>query len=979
MALQKQIIEWRAGSGIDTKTEAKIVDNNLLALENSVFTKASSLQKRYGITPIGGQDSSGTALTSSTGICTYDKELLQFANGNIYSYSPATGKMISKGKFDNVISSVSSVYSNNYVQTSQNAGSLNGITVYVWEDSVNAGYVFYSVIDESSGVPIVAPTQLALGVQPKVIACGTFLYISYIHNSNITIQSISTSTPYSISTPVNIESDLHATIKLYDIVSTGITSTDYMLLVYPKASTGVCQLVAFDQTLNTGSGSNGLPAKMNVSSALPVNGISIVYNLNHIYITYSDASNLWATILTITPIDFTSVKAVFEIDSATIVTYFITSVVISGTVYCYYTVNNATSMNILIKLVTYDTTGVIAAPAVFKRSLSLASKAFTYNNRIYFTAVYLSTNSTPLQATYFIVRGDGYIVSRSMTGAAGAPTTYILPEVPALSASSFLIPVLEKGVLQSEAGNLYTNTGFSKINLTFSNVTPYTAQLGENLHIAGGVLRDYDGTSIFEHGFHIFPDGVTTTKTSGGSLTAGSYQVVVVWEWLDAKGQVHQSTPSIPSSQTLTSETRITVSIPPLRITDKSNVSIVVYCTDANGTIFYRSSSVSSPIINTPTVDTAISYNIDSITLSNELLYTTGEVLSSDVPDSCTCIVSYNNRLFTVSDKANQLVYSKTHSLGQAIGFSDYLNIQCDTKGGTVKAVAVLDDKLIVFKDRSIFFITGQGPVNTGDSNDLTAPQLIPSDVGLSDINSIVLTPAGLMFNSVKGIHLLDHALNVGYIGAPVEAFNNLAVNAAVSTDMFKEVRFTTASSTLVYNYYFQQWSVFTYGGVGAVNWQGIYILDKGIGDMHQESSLYLDNSQTYSQKLITPWFKMNKLQGFGRVWKIFVLGNFKSNHLLRVSISYNYQSTPTDYFYIDTSVLFGGYWGSGSTWGSNKGWGSEESVYQFRIDPSVQLCESFQMHIEDLQGAQGFTLEGLTFEVGMRDGGFRINQSKVY
>jgi len=53
----------------------------------------------------------------------------------------------------------------------------------------------------------------------------------------------------------------------------------------------------------------------------------------------------------------------------------------------------------------------------------------------------------------------------------------------------------------------------------------------------------------------------------------------------------------------------------------------------------------------------------------------------------------------------------------------------------------------------------------------VTEPSLIPTDTGTINPRSIVLTPMGIMYQSEKGIYLLDRSLQVSYIGADVEAY----------------------------------------------------------------------------------------------------------------------------------------------------------------------------------------------------------------
>jgi hypothetical protein len=76
--------------------------------------------------------------------------------------------------------------------------------------------------------------------------------------------------------------------------------------------------------------------------------------------------------------------------------------------------------------------------------------------------------------------------------------------------------------------------------------------------------------------------------------------------------------------------------------------------------------------------------------------------------------------------------------------------------GGDITALKAMDDKLIIFKENAIFYLSGDGPNNLGQQDTFIEPQLISSDIGCSVKNSVVLTPAGIFFKSHKGIHLLE-------------------------------------------------------------------------------------------------------------------------------------------------------------------------------------------------------------------------------
>src|SRR4029077_12739318 len=117
-------------------------------------------------------------------------------------------------------------------------------------------------------------------------------------------------------------------------------------------------------------------------------------------------------------------------------------------------------------------------------------------------------------------------------------------------------------------------------------------------------------------------------------------------------------------------------------------------------------------------------------------------------------IATYATRLFIAGlDDPYTLWYSLQTLANSPMQFSSLLTLTTDPDGGPITALARMDANLLIFKSNAIFYITGQGPTPTGDSNDLGVPIAIPSgEVGCISQNSIVLTPVGLLFQSSNGI-----------------------------------------------------------------------------------------------------------------------------------------------------------------------------------------------------------------------------------
>lgn len=401
--------------------------------------------------------------------------------------------------------------------------------------------------------------------------------------------------------------------------------------------------------------------------------------------------------------------------------------------------------------------------------------------------------------------------------------------------------------------------------------------------------------------------------------------------------------------------------IPTLRLTAKQGlrtpVSLVTYRTPGNQTVFYRDSSVSAPLYNDTTVD-SLSYQ-DSIQDVNLIvaptLYTTGGVLENIEPGAVSSLAVYKNRIVALdSQNPLKLWYSKQTVSGSPVEFSDFLTLHADPIGGDVTAVASMDDKLVIFKRTDIFVMTGTGPDSTGAQNDFSPMQLIASDCGCINARSIMLTPMGLMFQSLKGFQLLDRSLGVQYIGAEVEAFNGQTVTSAELIADANQVRIGfNSDEAIVYDYYMKQWATFTaHSQVAAVVWNDVYTFLLSNGVVWTETSgEFSDAGAVIPLALTTTWLQMAGVQGYQRTRRMLVLGEWESSHILTVGVSYDFDDTTVQTDTVDMTFA--------------------QVPYQQLIHFANQKCEAIQISLSDSSDSPGesLRLSGLTFEVAVKRG----------
>jgi hypothetical protein len=534
------------------------------------------------------------------------------------------------------------------------------------------------------------------------------------------------------------------------------------------------------------------------------------------------------------------------------------------------------------------------------------------------------------------------------------------------------------GLVQEYAGN-------SSLCVISKAGQTVMAELANNLHVTGGYLGMFDGVEFAEHNFFQYPLQVYPTNVGAGSVGAGTYYYCAIYVWQDAYGQIHQSGVSNPTSITLAGASQVQLDISTLKLTNKiGDVYIEIYRSN-DGLNFYKlAGGIGSLQKNDKTVPT-ITY-IDNTPqaniISRPLLYTVGGELNNFSAPACTYVSVYKRRLIVApSEDSNSFWYSKdiipatAGAIGSPVSFAAEFVKSVDERGGPVTATVQLDDKLLIFKANSLSVMVGEGPANNGTQDDFTTPQLVVSDTGCLYGRSVVIMPLGVMFQSPKGFYLCDRSLSVSYLGAAVENYNSIECTSGNLKYDKNEVWFGLDNGTvLVYNYYFSQWSTFAWTTsditvlqinimTGADGSQ-LYNLLASVNSnkINLESTSYRKNVSGYSLKFTTGWLSFADMQGFQRVYKLLILGEYKSPHRLQVEVSYDFIDTVTQTTVIDvpTSTV----------------------PYEFRVFLTRQKCTAIKFTIQDLTPTVGtwdeaFALSNLALEIGVKRGLNKLPASK--
>lgn len=1010
--IQKQSAPLNFAQGLDTKTDSRQVQfGKFLKIDNSVFTTGNLLGKRYGYNPL-------TKLpnTSYTDLTTFGGNLTAIGN-NLQAYSSGNESWTNKGNLQPLSLSVLPTARSALNQTQcDSAIASNNLVCTVYTEINNGANTYkYTIQDVTTGQYFINPTTIPSGTgtasgSARVFILGGYFIIVYTvsvsSSPHLRYVAVSQNNPTVVTTPTDLASGYGATNRLsWD----GIVLNNNLYIAYDTSSGGQQIQILF------------LTSGLSLSAPVSFSGqIATIMSLcvdttssnPLIYAAYYDSAS--------------STGFSFAVDSLLNKRMTPTEMIISGTVdnitctaqngvlTVAYEVANTYSYDsgiptnfldsVTVTLPATVTTGTVGSTTTFIRSLGLASKAFIFNSTMYMLGVYQSA----LQSTYFLIDLSGNIISRFAYENAGGYLALGLPQAQVIGTDVY-IAYLYKDLLESQStnglaasvgpaglSNIYSQTGVNLITFDFTSSTLNTAEIGGTLNLTGGYLYSYDGQTLAEQGFHLFPDNVeVSTSGTGGSITAQQYFYQVVYEWTDAAGNINRSAPSVPVSVTTTGSTSTnTINIPTLRLTGKSNVKIQIYRWSTANQIYYQITSLTAPLLNNKSAD-SVTYTdtaADTSIIGNNIIYTNGGVVEDIAGPASVAIALFDDRVWLIdAEDQNLLWFSKQVIEATPVEMSDlftlYIAPSTGAEGSTgdLSCLFPMDDKLILFKENAIYYLNGTGPDNTGANSQYSQPIFITSNVGCSNQKSIVLTPAGLMFQSNKGIWLLGRGLDTTYIGAPVEGFNSSTVNSAQSLPGTTMVVFTISTGqTLMYDYYYGQWGTWT--GVRPVSstlYQDSHTVIDQYGNVLQQTiGSYLDNNNPVLMSFVTSWLNLTGLQGYQRGYFFYLLGQFLSPHFIQVGLAYDYNPSfftaplikPTNY-----SLPYGGMspYGQGSYGGPAKTPGTygQADIENWRVFLKKQRCQAFQISIQEVYdpsmgspAGAGFTLSGLNIIYGSKN-----------
>lgn len=956
MPLMKQPVYVSLTEGLNTKSDDKfMLPGEVVLLENGVYKKDGRIDKKYGFSNLSQDTITAGTINSAKGLYSQANELLLESGNSMYSYSPTSSKWVSKGTFIRSSVQTTQVTRNSDEQTDLQFATLSNIRVYAWKDS--RGGVRYSVQDVQTGLNYVSDTEVsATGARPRIVTSNGKFFIFYYITTTLRYKSVDIATPTTLSSETSLISDVHATIKSFDLVSIGSSTSTNIYLLYVDTSGDVVTKKYNYDISSTVATDTFTATDVDNEVALVVSTVSGTSYLHTAWYSSTGSG------IRIRIIDTSFAEILAETLAVSTVATLITGAQIASSSHNVQwflsPVYDSAALNAnLVQSGIIGTGGIDTAFATTYFGYRLATKAFSLNSAVF---VGISFCAHP-QGTLFVVDKDKNILAKVAPGETGLGDDLVVLGSIETTATTVLAAFNKLGEFKVEGNIGRTLQGYTLAMLSTSpTVSASTAVLNGILYTAAGTLYAYDGISYFEDGFAHYPVLNSSSFGTSGSLVEGTYQFAEVYEWLDNQGNLQRSAPSEILSHTFAggvTNGSALINVMPLSLSSKksgtrSDIRIVLYMTKLNDGVFYRVEDKANGSTNN------VAFTVTAAPAgTTEILYVQGGALENIQAPSCDIVINHGNRLVIAGlEDGSVSRVSKPARQNEAPGFNEGLEIRLSSEGGRITAAASMDDKLIYFKRKTIYWCTGEGPDALG-SGSFTEPQIIPSAVGAIDQNGVISTPIGVLFKSDKGFYLLSRNLEVSQFGDKVIDFNSNTISSAVVIPDADEIRLcTTDGNIIVFNYHYNKWSVLkNLASVGSVIWDNKHVLVTASGLVkYEDSSTYLDNGSFVQLKLKTGWLNVGEVAGLQRIYEAAVVGDFNTSHKVNLKISYdNDDSTTEDHLLAVTA---------------------DPKDYVYKCAHGRQKCNSIQYTVHDSAPdsgtgtGRGFSISGLKLMAGVKN-----------
>lgn len=928
----------------DKSDDKQAVPGTLTTLENAEFTKLNQLSKKAGYENLTTDIYGGGSITNADAFYTLNDEKLILDKHNLYSYSETDNKWIDKGfcssAYHTLEDAVRAPGAKGLIKAPDFAPLVKSDTVRFEGWDIYGGYVWSSVDGSYLGASgdISAKWVVFDGKLIAVRVTSSYVKIAQVTNP---LDAIT----YTDVTAVGASSSLE------DICVSG----DYLYVAYYNSTGGQVHLNNFTTSLVAGTP---------VIALSPAN--------NDTWLVAGSSDDIW-----IGSQDNTGAPAVLKVrhyNSSLTASFAATTLFTEAG----YNAQNFVGYDSGGTLYAYcqmgDFSATIGVEDVKIKSATITTAGSTTASTNWLPNCYIYSHCVPLNGSYgMIVRHyeHFYLVDTSKnvyaTIAPGNADAAFPTRVHSLGTDSFVVYI---STLQLNSLASWNSSGTSRLTMyADQSIMPEGLVSNDVLYLSGSVAKVYDGTGVVHHGLLSTPQLLSLAATGSGHTGAGSIAGYVTYAMLDAKGNVYESAPvSATVTATANQSIRFEVAENPL-IANYGFVKPVTKCyrTAASGTIAYLCAEdfvdgSAKTITDTVYYDSGATKPLSS----NPPIYTTGGILSNAQNTPYRKASFYQDRMVISGlEERRRYMVSKPSAPYYIAAFSGDASLFIDELQDDEKVTMVAghNNQLYIMTENGIRSRSGSFANGAGTGASITEASIVSEGIGLpfSNVTTAITSQPGIMFKSNKGgFYLLAGGLT--YVGSDVEDSSSLTITGASNVPGKPQVRFTSSNGDcLVYDYLVQKWSRFVdYSAVGCGNTDGLFTFCASDGVVSRETTTYDENGSFAPMKMVTSWISPAGIAGFQRIRRIYVVGDYKSAHTLRVKVAYDYNSTFTQTS--DVTAQTG-------------------APYMYRIDLDTQKCSAIRVSIEDVEStAQGESLNitALLLEVGVKRGGAKLPAAKI-
>jgi hypothetical protein len=936
-------------AGLDAGSDSRSVDPpTLTRADNAAFDTAGQVIFRRPFSAL------GAAPANTRRIVAYGDELIAITDAALYSWSEVLETWEERAEYLSPAVTEQVVYASPAEQEFTDRAELDGVAVVVWTEDGEAKIAAHDV---ETGAVLLSPQSVPGSgtTKPRVIALTNRFHVygvgsgGNLHVRTFTPDDVGNTASWT-DTALGTSND----VRCYDIATDTPRTSVYFAAGRPDASLGSIYYLG-DVTeggVATVTGVGGDNDGGITIAARGTPGVDLYYVVVRTNGSLVEA-DLYDDSGVGTPVATDVLLGSIQTDDNQITAAFKDEAEVGGEFRCYaaWGSNEAPSgLQAEIRHTYINTNGFAGSNIEDVLRLGLASHAFTYDGSVYLWAAFAGEPGAAgmaeplgfrsgLQNTYFLVNisaGGGQHLCKAIPGVGGGfgQINRHLGGVQDLGGGRYCWTGLTRRYIptgdfvedednEGEANrrahqNTYAARTPVEVTLEFDSIAARrSAQIGRTLFVSGGEVMQYDGASLHELGFPINPWFFTATLVGAGAMAAGSYTYKHTLAHENAKGELDRSTTAshgvvdvdVPVSDS------VNLSSVTVKETRRVNVALEAWRTIRNappgapfrrvtgldpntttgdnpylvnnrsaGAVLWKDNLADDETIGTPT----------DILLRHQASPENGGVLENLAPPAATLIAAGQERMFLVTGP-NEIRYSKYRDEGEVPSFHDILRVTLPEHDGDITALAMLGERLIVFKKFSTYVLDGIGLDNLGRGQNYI-PVLRSSDVGAVSQEAVGVSSDGAIFKSHKGWHLIDPGFNIRYIGHLVESFDDEEIVAVHVLEDRHEVRALSAERLLVFNTKRNAWSSWTVtDGISATVWRGRYLYATADGIYQERDDYDMEELGVYDLDIEIAPIKFSGISRFGRIKGFQLVNEFRSECNIRTRVRYNYKQAYTD------------------------------------------------------------------------------------